>query len=131
MHPATGRREALAARAAALMAASGGRMPVAAIARRLDCPVSQLSRAFRRARGRTLTAYRTEVRLAQAIERLRRDPSADLTDVALACGYSSHSHFTATFRAHIGMTPSAVTARLLSGPEQRPAWPAPYDTCSR
>ncbi len=94
---------------------ASGRLRVAEIARRLGCSVFHLSRTFRRVQGRTLTAYRAEVRLEQAIARLRHDPGADLTDVALACGYSSHSHFTAAFRKALGLTPSVFAATLVSG----------------
>jgi transcriptional regulator GlxA family with amidase domain len=31
--------------------------------------------------------------------------SMDITAVALETGFASHSHFTTTFKAHLGMTP--------------------------
>ena len=108
-----------------------GRLQATEIASRLGCSVYHLSRTFRRVQGRTLTAYRGEIRLRSAMARLRRDPGADLTDVALACGYSSHSHFTASFRKGLGLTPSAYAASLVSGQGQRPALPVPCGTCSR
>ena len=46
------------------------------------------------------------MRLRTALERAA-DPGADLTDLALDLGYSSHSHFTAAFRKAFGVTPSA------------------------
>ena len=52
-------------------------------------------------------------------------------NVALACGYSSHSHFTASFRKGLGLTPSAYAASLVSGQGQTPASPVPCGTCSR
>jgi AraC family transcriptional regulator len=64
-----------------------------------------LCRAFKRATGMTLTAYRHDLRLRLALERLRSP--VDLTDLALDLGYSSHSHFTHVFRRHFGITPSA------------------------
>jgi AraC-like DNA-binding protein len=52
-----------------------------------------------------MTAYRLRLRLLASLERVRAgDP---LVDIALAHGFSSHSHFSAAFRAAFGMTPSA------------------------
>ncbi|MBA2354428.1 MAG: helix-turn-helix transcriptional regulator, partial [Acidobacteria bacterium] len=34
-------------------------------------------------------------------------PRGDLTDIALGLGYSSHSHFTASFTRAFGVPPSA------------------------
>ena len=70
----------------------------------------KLCRAFRALTGQTLTRYRDEVRLRLALDRLR-DPSVDLTDLALDLGYASHSHFTARFRRRFGIVPSAARAR--------------------
>jgi AraC-like DNA-binding protein len=63
-----------------------------------------LARAFRRATGRTVHRYREDNRLAHAVQRL----DEDLTELALDLGFSSHSHFTARFRARLGLTPSAA-----------------------
>jgi AraC-like DNA-binding protein len=126
-----GTQRELAGRARLLVAAHpGGRWPLVEIARRLGCSVFHLSRTFRRVHGRTLTAYRAEIRLQFAVARLRDQPDADLTDLALDCGYSSHSHFTASFRKSLGLTPSAFAASLLSGGQTR-ASAAPCDRCSR
>ena len=69
-----------------------------------------LCRSFRRATGLTLHAYRDEVRLRLALERLQHG-ERDLSRLALDLGYSSHSHFTAAFRHTFDMPPS--TARKL------------------
>jgi AraC-like DNA-binding protein len=68
-----------------------------------------LCRAFRARSGETITRYRHTLRLRLALDRLR-DRRADLTDIALDLGYSSHSHFTATFRHHFGIAPSVWRA---------------------
>ena len=67
----------------------------------------QLCRVFRRATGATLHAYRNQLRLRTALERLERADN-DLTQVALDLGYSSHSHFTSSFRLLFGVPPSAI-----------------------
>jgi AraC-like DNA-binding protein len=76
------------------------------------CGVShfRLCRAFRKRTGTTLHAYREQLRLRTALEALA-SPRADLTDLALSLGYSSHSHFSANFRAAFGMTPSDARHR--------------------
>ena len=51
--------------------------------------------------------------------------AADLTEVALACGFSSHSHFTSVFKRQLGVTPSVFAARLLSGFHESYYWRQP------
>lgn len=65
----------------------------------------QLCRTFSRVFGETMTSYRLRLRLLSALERLRA--GEPLVDVALAHGFSSHSHFSAAFRAAFGTTPRA------------------------
>jgi AraC-like DNA-binding protein len=66
-----------------------------------------LCRTFRHATGATLHAYRNQLRLRTALEQLESG-GADLTRLALDLGYSSHSHFTSSFRILFGVPPSAV-----------------------
>ncbi|MEO5867609.1 MAG: helix-turn-helix transcriptional regulator [Sphingomonas sp.] len=67
-----------------------------------------LTQAFRRSEGMPLYRYQMRLRLARALVELPRSES--LTDLALTLGFSSHSHFTTTFRAAFGLTPSAFRA---------------------
>jgi AraC family transcriptional regulator len=39
--------------------------------------------------------------------------NVDLTDVALACGFASHSHMCRSFKAAFGVTPSQFRAERL------------------
>lgn len=64
-----------------------------------------LCREFRLRTGVSITQYRHSLRLRMALDRLR-ERDGDLTTIALDLGYSSHSHFTATFRRHFGITPA-------------------------
>jgi AraC family transcriptional regulator len=95
-------------------------LSLAALARAVGVSRSRLCRAFRRATGTSLHAYRDGLRLRAALEALHeRD---DLTALALDLGYASHSHFGARFKRAFGLTPSDARARLSSGsgPTARP-----------
>lgn len=67
-----------------------------------------LTDLFRRLEGVSLHRYLTQLRLARALVDLPH--CSDLTTLALALGFSSHSHFTATFRRVYGCTPSVFRA---------------------
>jgi len=79
------------------------------LARRLGSSPFHLCRVFREHTGRTLHRYRVELRLRAALARLEQ--GADVSTVAHAVGFSSHSHFTAEFRATFGLTPSTFVGR--------------------
>ncbi|MGH9442052.1 MAG: AraC family transcriptional regulator [Thermoanaerobaculia bacterium] len=80
-----------------------------------------LCRIFKRATGFTLHRYQISLRLRTALDRVA-DSSADLGELALRLGYSSHSHFTAAFRKEFGASPSEIRRGL---PRERAReWPA-------
>jgi AraC family transcriptional regulator len=81
------------------------------IAREAGSSVFHLARIFKARTGFSLHAYRNQLRLRAALERLA-EPGVDLIDIALDLGFSSHSHFTETFRRSFGKTPSAVRESL-------------------
>jgi AraC-like DNA-binding protein len=83
------------------------RITLAELAREADTSVFHLCRAFRTVVGTTIHAYRGGLRLRAALHAVL-DSRAELTEVALDAGYSSHSHFTAAFREEYGVTPSMV-----------------------
>jgi AraC-like DNA-binding protein len=88
------------------------RLTLTGIAAALGVSVFHLCRSFRRATGLTLHAYRDEVRLRTALERLEQG-ERDLTRLALDLGYSSHSHFSAAFRRSFGRPPSDARKLLI------------------
>ncbi|HSN18741.1 MAG TPA: helix-turn-helix transcriptional regulator [Gammaproteobacteria bacterium] len=101
------RAAALAADAQVLVAQSfTGPVTLEALAERLDVSPFRLCRAFRQATGGSLHQHLLRLRLVTALERLPAYQDR-LTDLALELGFSSHSHFTQTFRSHFGMPPSA------------------------
>jgi AraC family transcriptional regulator len=81
------------------------------IARLVETSVFHLARVFRGMTGTTLHAYRNQLRLRAALERVA-DPGSDLLSVAIDLGYSSHSHFTEAFRRTFKVTPSALRGRF-------------------
>lgn len=81
------------------------------IAREAGSSVFHLARMFKLRTGFSLHAYRTQLRLREALE-LMRDANVDLIDIALDLGFSSHSHFTDTFRRSFGHTPSTIRESL-------------------
>lgn len=64
----------------------------------------QLLRAFRASFGTTPTQYVIEQRLRR-VRWLLSNTREDITSIAIAAGFASHSHLTTTFKEHIGLTP--------------------------
>jgi transcriptional regulator GlxA family with amidase domain len=79
-------------------------MPVGALARRAGISIRQLERLFRRHLGTTPGGYSSTVRLerARALLRLTVTP---VTEIGLACGFQSPSHFSAAYRQRFGHAP--------------------------
>jgi transcriptional regulator GlxA family with amidase domain len=70
-----------------------------------------LARVFRRKTGVSLHQQQNRLRLRHALEHLA-DGKPDLTMLALDLGFSSHAHFTHTFRNEFGYAPSEFSRRL-------------------
>jgi AraC-like DNA-binding protein len=79
-------------------------MPLAALASRLETSVHHLCRLFKRGTGLTIHQYQNRLRMAEALERIRGGER--LIDAAFDLGFSSHSHFTESFRKTFGVPPS-------------------------
>jgi AraC-like DNA-binding protein len=94
-----------------------------------------LARMFARHTGTSIHQYLLRLRLALSLE-LLSDATTDLTDGALALGFSSHSHFTAAFGRFFGMTPStlreemSLRASIKKGPSRLPRG-APVESSDR
>ncbi len=87
------------------------RLTLREIAKEAGISAYHLCRLFHQATGRTLHHYRQNLRLRWALENVA-DPRKPLTDVALDAGFSSHSHFTSSFRREFSHPPSALRARI-------------------
>jgi AraC family transcriptional regulator len=68
-------------------------------------------RMFRAATGYSPHNYLLNLKLERARE-LLRNPSTSLIDIALECGFSSHSHMSRLFHKIVGVTPSAYRRSL-------------------
>jgi AraC-like DNA-binding protein len=90
-----------------LAAQPGEPWSLATLARRVHGSPFYLARTFRRLAGMPLHRYHLQTRLAAALVEVL-DSSRDLSAIALDLGFSSHSHFTATFRKAFGATPATL-----------------------
>jgi AraC-like DNA-binding protein len=70
-------------------------------------------RMFRAATGHSPHNYLLRLRLDRARE-LLVSPTLSLTDIALECGFSSHSHLSRVFRQVLGATPSQYRRNLVT-----------------
>ena len=85
------------------------RLRLTEIAQEVGASPAYLTDLFTRTEGIPLHQYLTRLRVARALIEL---PHADdITALALELGFSSHSHFTYTFRRELGCTPSEFRAR--------------------
>lgn len=75
------------------------------ISRKVYCSPFHLSRIFRAAVGSSIHQYQLRLRLALALQ-LLADGAEDLTELGLALGFSSHSHFTTAFQQAFHISPS-------------------------
>jgi AraC-like DNA-binding protein len=86
-------------------------LSLSAVACEAGCSPYHLMHLFRSHSGQTIRGYRARLRVAAALD-LMVQGAWDLTDLALQCGFSSHSHMSETFRAVLGMAPSELRQRL-------------------
>jgi AraC-like DNA-binding protein len=77
------------------------------IARSLYVSAFHLCRLFREEVGVPIHRYLNRLRLREALGPVTNGV-ADLSDLALDLGFSSHSHFTAAFRKEFGVSPRAM-----------------------
>ena len=85
----------------------GERLTLGEIARAVHSSPFHLARVFRARTGFSIHGYRNQLRLCSSLEQVL-EPEADLALIARRLGYSSHSHFTVSFRRAFGKPPSAV-----------------------
>lgn len=101
---ATSRSLALVAKVKELLATTGELLSLSQIANTIGASPAYLTDLFHRIEGMPIYRYQTRLRLARALGQLPH--AEDITQLALALGFSSHSHFSSTFRSTFGITPS-------------------------
>jgi AraC family transcriptional regulator len=82
-----------------------GSVDLAALASESGYSRAHFLRMFRAATGQTPHHYLTTLRLERA-KKLMTSTTLSLVEIALACGFSSHSHFATAFRSAFGAVPS-------------------------
>jgi AraC family transcriptional regulator len=80
------------------------RLTLAEIAAEVAVSPVYLTQLFQRVEGIPLYRYQLRLRLARALQLL--NDYDDVTELALDLGFSSHSHFSASFKQVYGQTPS-------------------------
>ncbi|MBA3678490.1 MAG: helix-turn-helix transcriptional regulator [Sphingosinicella sp.] len=88
----------------ALHARGCERISLGEVAREVGVSPIYLTQEFSRAEGVPLYRYQLNLRLSRALMELR--DCNDITVLALDLGFSSHSHFSFTFKKAFGLTPS-------------------------
>jgi AraC family transcriptional regulator len=83
------------------------RLTVQDLAGALGLSTGFFARAFKRATGRAPHDYIIDRRIARA-RLLLRERRLSLAAVALASGFASHAHMTATFRTRLGISPQSL-----------------------
>lgn len=108
------RREELArAVQAIVIAAPAERHSLSELAGSLNVSPFHLAHVFRAEVGTSIHQYVLQVRLRLALERLA-EGAISLSALGLDLGFSSHSHFTTSFRKHFGVTPREARSALFN-----------------
>lgn len=84
-----------------------GPLSVQAMAELLGLSEGFFMRAFKQATGKSPHSYLIDRRLARARACLR-DSNASLSEIALACGFSSQAHMATAFKQRIGVSPGQL-----------------------
>ena len=87
------------------------RWTLAEVAAEVRCSPVYLTQVFQQVEGQPLYRYQLRLRLARALDLLGQ--YEDLTQLSLELGFSSHSHFSASFREVYGRSPSAFRQSAL------------------
>ena len=87
------------------------KLTVQELAKSLGLSTGFFSRAFKASVGKAPHDYIIDCRISRARSLLQVD-ALELSSVALASGFTSHAHMTATFRSRLGVTPSHLRRQI-------------------
>jgi AraC family transcriptional regulator len=79
-------------------------------------------RVFRSLVGETLSAFVRRLRLERALSMMSSEGRWSLTEVALACGFSSSSDFSRAFKGRFGVAPSAFDVKAFRARNRQDLW---------
>ncbi|MGD8310922.1 MAG: helix-turn-helix domain-containing protein, partial [Chromatiales bacterium] len=94
------------------------------LAKSVNMSTRQLERLFRRYLNRSPKRYYMELRLEKA-RNLLLQTDMSVINVALACGFTSPSHFSKCYRGHFNRTPYRERGAPTNTGAQHPARSAP------
>ncbi|QQE79803.1 bifunctional transcriptional activator/DNA repair enzyme AdaA [Alicyclobacillus sp. SO9] len=94
------------------------RLTLEVVAAELAISPYHLHRVFRRSTGITPADYLLRKRIETAKEALRTEPKRSITDIALAVGFRTASHFSTVFHRETGQKPSDFRQYAISTVEQ-------------
>ena len=83
-------------------------LPLADLARAASFSPFHFHRIFTALMGETVHAFVKRIRLERALHLMSHRPQITLTEVAFACGFSSSSDFSRSFRARYGVSPRGL-----------------------
>ncbi|MDQ4038783.1 MAG: helix-turn-helix domain-containing protein [Actinomycetota bacterium] len=106
---------------------TGGRVPVARLARHVGWSRRHLGERFRREIGLSPKTAARVIRFDRSHTALTRSATTGLAEIAAACGYADQAHLTREWRALAGATPTAWMAAEL--PFVQDAAPRPRASC--
>lgn len=90
----------------------GEDLTITDLARNANMSVSNFNKIFTKEVGTSPKNYLTSVRLNKSIKLLRRNDFS-VSEIAVKCGFSSLSHFSAAFRKYFLMSPSEYREKYL------------------
>ncbi|MBI4903045.1 MAG: AraC family transcriptional regulator [Acidobacteria bacterium] len=106
----TRRSHPTACRAVSRVLATGGQIPIRAIANEIGCSSRYLESCVHEQTGLTPKRLARLIRFSRAIDQIRDQASVDWGRVAGACGYFDQPHFNRDFSEFTGVTPTVFLA---------------------
>lgn len=96
---------------------TGGRIPIAELARELGWSQRHFGMRFRSELGLAPKVAARVIRFDRSVSLLRRSPARPLGEVALACGYSDQSHMNRDWRALAAVPPTTWLSEAIPNVE--------------
>lgn len=102
-----------------------GPLDLDTLAREADFSPYHFHRIFSALTGETPQDFVNRLRLERGANLLVKSPALTITEIAFACGFSTSSAFTRSFKRHFGMPPGRYAAQNRIVGAVPPAWVSP------